>query len=348
VRSAVSDRPSAVSRQPSAVSRQPFTVIPLIFGTLLGSGCGREAPEPLLDTGWFTEPPDPECEAQILRTTPADGVTDWYHRNPLAVTVATSEDPSAYTATLYDADGAVVALTPSWSGPEWRLAPEAPLAPGSDYALHLRDCAGPSVARFSTSPLGAALAMDPSALVGRTYRFDMSAARWDEPPGIGAILSLYFTRPILIGVEWASDDLIDLLGAQGVADGTGGTVQFRGEPTWDFPVTSFGGAPYVEARAPEVHITFDGVELVVTDFTLSGTFSSDGATFGGGRVAGLGDTRHLGALFNQPGDEGAACDITEGFGAPCVPCPDDEPYCLDLSARDAAGQWLPDVTLVPE
>lgn len=310
----------------------------LLLLWLVGCPGAGDDTGPTLDTGWFAEPVDPECTANIVTTQPAAGEDDWYWRSPPLLTVG---DPDAsYEARLVDAEGREHPVTSEQSGAQIRLALDDVLAPSSDYTLLLRDCRGPREVGFRTSALGEPLAVDVGELTGRTYAFDIGDARWEEPPGIGALMNLYFSDPILIGVEWSSSSVVDLLGGQGYVDTDGATRQYLPQPTWDFPVADFDEQPFFSAGAASITIEFDDVQLIIYDFGLAATFSADGETLGGGWVSGLGDTRYLGPVLNQGNDPNAACDITAGFGASCVPCPDGEPYCLPMSARDARGRWI--------
>ena len=293
---------------------------------------------PTIDTGWFTEEPDPECTDTVLSTAPAADAQDWYWRSPPVVQAATDER-DVYSATLRDAAGVDIATTPRWVANQLILDLETPLDASTDYELVTTDCRGRSVHPFRTGPLGEALTLGPTDLTGRAYAVDIGGARWEEPPGIGALMGLYFSDPILIGVEWSSPDVLDLLGGQGV-EISGQVTQFTSQPTWDFPIADFDTAPFFSAQAPSITIEFNDVALIIHEFRLEATFSADGSVMGGGWVSGLGDTRYLGPVLNQGDNPDAACNITEGFGAECIACPDGEPYCLPMSARDAQGTWV--------
>lgn len=308
------------------------------------AACGRGGPDtgPTLDTGWFTEPPDPGCEDVALRTFPRPEQAGWYARNPPLVEVAT-EDRAAYAAELRDADGHLVPTTPTWTGLQLALRLDAPLAPRAAYTLRVSDCLGRHEVPFTTSALGEPLAIAPDALVGRAYAIDLAAARWEQPPGVGPLLSLYLDSAILVGVEWSTPTVLDLLGAQGFRDDLGALRQLPDAPTWDFPAADFTGAPYFEATAPTVRVAFDGAALTVHDFTLAATLAADGSALGGGWLSGLGDTRELAPVIPGASGPGAACELTSGFGVPCVACPDGQPYCLAVSARDTSGAWVPDL-----
>ena len=299
---------------------------------------------PTVDTGWFTEPVNPECSDTVLTTFPSAGDDDWYWRSPPVVQVAT-DDQEDYAAVLLDADGNTVETSPRWTGTQLVLDLAEPLTANADFTLRTTDCLGRQDIAFRTGTLGQSLDVPTSELTGRAYAVDIGRARWEQPPGIGALMNLYFSDPIVIGVEWSSDDVLDLLGGQALVTDDGETVQYTRQPTWDFPIADFNTAPYFAATAPSITIDFNDVQLIIYNFQLTATFSADGSTMGGGWGSGLGDTRYLGPVLNQGSNPNAACNITAGFGAECVPCPDGEPYCLPMSARDAEGEWIPGLRL---
>ena len=313
---------------------------------LLLAGCPGSTVDtgPTLDTGWFTEEPDPECSDTVLSTAPAADATDWYWRSPPVIQVAT-DDRETYSAELRTGEGDVVPTSPRWVANQLILDLAEPLDADASYELRTTDCRGTTIRPFRTGTLGAPLELPPSELTGRAYDVDIGGARWEEPPGIGALMSLYFSDPVLIGVEWSSPEVLDLLGGQGYRGSGGVTRQYTSQPTWDFPVAEFDTAPFFSASAPSITIEFNDVALIIHDFRLEATFSADGSRMGGGWVSGLGDTRYLGPVLNQGNDPDAACSVTEGFGAECIPCPDGEPYCLPMSARDAEGVWVPGLRL---
>lgn len=325
-----------------------LAVAPLVVG------CASDPATPgtLLDTGWFTDAEAPGCPHTVLETQPAAGETDWYYRRTVRVVTATTL-PEGYDAWLLDDAGRRVDVTPVWSKADgaFDLVPASGrLEPATDYLLVVQDCEGTHETAFTTSALGAPLDLLPGALAGRTYRLDLGGARWVAPQGLGALIAQFLTEPILLGVVYADDERIDLLGAPSQVDDLGGVTQ-ADAPTWDFPIADFSIAePTFETGADRIALLVqqDGAEAVipVTDFAVSGTLSPDGTRFGGGALSGIGDTRGFsGALL---GSESFICDLAEtSFQLSCSPCPDDgEPFCLVIEGQDLAGVLQPGLTLV--
>ncbi len=215
----------------------------------------------------------------------------------------------------------------------------------TDYTLVLQDCQQTQEIPFRTSELGAPLQGGPESLVGNTYLLDLAGADWVEPPQLAAIIAVYLTDPILLGVRFASEGQIDFLGAPGSTDVLGNVTQAAGVPTWDFPLSGFD-APFIDAQVDSVTLQYDLGEVIdipVGDFVLQATFSEDGRSIGGGILRGLGDTRGI--------DEGLAlgasmCDLAADLGVPCEPCPDGQVACLQLAARDLQGALQPGLVLV--
>ena len=147
-------------------------------------------------------------------------------------------------------------------------------------------------------------------------------------------------------VQYVDPDTLDLIGAIGVTT-LGHTGQDFNYPSWSFPATDFSGAPYFEIVADQVDLQVSGYPLPIFDFHLTGTFAEDGATFGGGVLQGLGDTRYSGGALGQPNNPRAMCNFGQGLGVACQPCPDGEVLCLKVDVHNLVARELPDVVLRP-
>ena len=304
---------------------------------------------PSLPTGWFDENDiDTEvetCEGRVLTSTPDEDVDDWYWRD--AATVYVDEPGDDYAVTVAAA-GVDVPVDTTWdeTGLALSVLPSAGhWEADTQYTVDFTDCSGAVSWSFATSELGLPLEADATDMTGRTFVIDLTEATWVEPGGFGSILALFFDTSILLGVQYADPNFVDLLGAQGYEDDFGEYHQYTSEPTWDFPIADFTDQPYFLAEADEVNISFSGVAVPVTGFSLSGTFSADGEWLGGGTISGLGDTREMGVLIEQEGDKAAMCDMAATLSTECQECPDGEPYCLYLEAVDIRAPYA-DVSLI--
>jgi hypothetical protein len=316
-----------------------------------GGGDDVQTTEKLLDTGWFVDTATGDglnCQHQVVLTEPEDGALDWYWRDFPRVYVETNEDPSKYEVFLVDEEGVRLRAEQSWPD-EDSLSFEVQFVGGlkasHTYQMIIRDCAGERVVSFTTSPLGAPLQSGPQGLVNSTYVLDLATAEWVQPPSLGPLLQLYFTTPVLLGVESADSSSIDFLGAPGEIDPFEGILQDTEQQTWDFDGTGFTDSPYFQADVDEVNFRFDGLDIPVFDFSVAGTFAADGSEFGGGALLGNADTRNLGVQLGEPDNLAAMCGYAESLGILCKPCPDGEPYCLDLEVQGVTGTLVPGLTL---
>ncbi|MEQ1502676.1 MAG: hypothetical protein ABMB14_10620 [Myxococcota bacterium] len=324
----------------------------------VAAGCHKNPDPPppgdLTDTGWFTTSTatvDPDhCPDRFVSSVPADGADDWYWRTrPTVFTETTDHD--AYDVWLQTATGERLDTTLVWDelGLKATVEWDGYLRANTDYVLGYEDCASLHTAAFHTSSLGAPLLDPPGSLQGNTYLLDFVGANW-EPAALSGVMSLYFTTPVLLGIQLATEDQIDLLGGPGVADDFGGVAQDVTSPTWDFPLADFSGAPFLNAAVDRVSLKYGGVasaiEIPIEDFLFQGTFSADGTILGGGVLSGLGDSRNLGEVLNQPDNPGAMCELAGSVGVVCQPCRDGQPYCLDLRATGLAGELIPGLALV--
>ncbi len=324
---------------------------PTIAIALILCGCGGDdgKVKDLIDTGWFTDTAvfDAEnCKHKVYSTQPEADADDWYWKSPLRVLTETDKD-EAYVSWLVDGNGLQIETTRTWSDEGLNFELEVPggLQSSTDYTLNVNDCGTSHRIDFRTSPFGEPLLLGPEALVGKTYHLDLVDAEWVEPGGIGGLLQLYFTTPILVGIKVANNVNIDFIGSPGRLDEFGVLEQDLSETTWDFPLTDFRDAPYFVARSEGVTFAFQGLEVPIADFRLAGTFSADMTELGGIELSGLGDTRNLGELLNDANDA-AVCELAATLGVDCVDCADGEPLCLFMSARDVTGVLVPDLTLV--
>lgn len=322
----------------------PALVALLSLGACKGDKDPGDSPPTVTDTGWFDTDETTVCEATIAETAPADGTSDWYWRDDPRILV-TVDDPSAYSARLIGPDGQEVATTPEWTGLELVLDLGAPLEPDADHTLEVTDCNGTRSIPFHTGTYGQPLEGGPEMLNGLTWELDLVNATWLEPAGLGAFLTVWFTTPVLLGVNFADASDIDMVGAPGELDNDGVLVQDLDQPTWGFPVVSFADAPYVTATSPNVVFRFDDVDVPVEDFAFEATFAPDGSSLGGVRLTGVGDTRNLGVFLQKPDDPNAICSVAATIGTACIPCDDGQPYCLFLDVRDVDAELVAGLTL---
>ena len=324
-----------------------------VTGTLLSAGSllTLVACDPPSQAGRVKDPPPilvedtgAPCEALLnadAPVSPEDGETGVYWRE--AITLTFDADASATEILLSDAAGAPVDADLSWDAARMnvRVVPAQPLAPDATYGLSVQGCGNDVVFTFTTASWGAPLDVAPVDLVGRVYNFDLAGADYVKPEGLGTLLGLYLTEPLLFQVTDVTPGGISLMGAQGMVDGTSGEIiQNRTFSTWDFGQASFSEAPFFGATTAGIAIDYAGSVIPMHNFHVEGTFSADGETIGGAMASGFGDTRDMGPLLQLGGDPDAVCDFAAGLGLECVDCPDGNPWCLEIEARFDDADWL--------
>lgn len=324
--------------------------LPLVALALVGCG-KKDRPAKLTETGWFSDTglwSAQACKERLGGVTPVDGTDDWYHRDDPGFYVEKA-NPAAYDVEIVDASGEPAPVDLVWDAESQLKATfvlREPLKPATDYTVTITDCAEVHRSTFRTSNLGLPMTVDVESLEGKTWHLDMLGADWLQPGGAEALIQLYFSAPALLGVRFVDGDRIDLLGAPGEVDPFGNLYQGPGA-TWDFPTGDFD-PPYFENQASLVVFQFEGVEIPIYDARLAATFSPDGNGIGGGELSGLGDTRDLGSFLPGGGSNDAAiCDLAASFGIDCETCPDGQPYCMFLEARQIDGALVDGLTLIP-
>ncbi len=317
-----------------------------LTAVLMLAGCkgGRDTGD-LLDTGWFSDVGDSGgCIDRVTEVSPTGGTDDWYWRSaPWAQAATVFQE--AYELRVVDSFAAVTPGEQRWSGTAVRYDLGEPLQPLTDYVFEVTDCDGKEAVPFTTSDYGLPLTIPPAALKERTYVYDLTTADWVEPKDFGSVISLYFTNPILIGVQWATEDTVDLIGTMGGISTSGEFTQLSTLPTWNLPATDFNDRPYFAASADKITVRAEGVDIDLYDFEITGTFSADGSRIGGTTITGLGDTRNMGELIGQKGEPEALCELAATWSVICEPCPDGSSYCMRLTALGAEGTHVPDLSL---
>jgi hypothetical protein len=322
----------------------------LRVGLLMLCACSEyEVLGDLGETGWFSEDELTGCATSVVGALPTSGTPDWFYTAPLRAQVVGPID--GLRAVLLDADQVPVTVTvaPDPAIPDQAvITPDAPLTPDAAYTLRLRDCASTTEIAFRTAAYGLPLEGGASSLFGRTYALGLTDPNlvWVAPAGLGALFGSFFDSPILLGVRALGGGSLDFLGAQGYVD-AGETIQIPSVPTWNFPTVVFEDGPGFALEADAVELVISGYRVPVSGFTLSGTFAPDGSSFGGGRLAGLGDTRYTGGTLGQASNPAAMCQLAAGVGLTCRECPDGGAYCLDVDVQNLTAVEVPGLTLRP-
>lgn len=283
------------------------------------------------------------CGVEISKTAPAAGNTNFYYRGDIRVTL-TDADPTAEISV----DGVTGTSTLADDSKSLSFTPDAPLDPSTPYTFNVDYCGGNATVDFTTSSLGGAIA-DPSSLSGNVYSLDLQADDVEIviPAGVGSVLESYLEIALLLEVESADASTLSMFGALGQEDD--GEAQEFCDPTLPFPDADFTGAPYFQLGPQTTTISAAGYDVEIRDLFISGTFASDGSYWGGGVLQGSVDTRPLVPLLedcdadgstpetDDDCEEGAICELVEGFGVACEDCGDGSEFCLEIKAIGLGG-----------
>ncbi len=276
---------------------------------------------------------DSACDVTVT-TFPATGSFDAYYRGDIEFRLTGLDS----TATIETDIVGVQSLSSDGLTVYW--TPTEALLPSTSYSATLHYCGGDATISFTTSALGTAMA-DESVLQGKTYLLDLENARVTEPPGIGALIAGELGGvSIYVGVTDLAEDQITVIGALGREDVE--NTQEYCDPSIDFPVADFSESPHFEIGGEgKTSITVADVTVEIQNLRIAGDFSADASYFGGGVLEGTIDTRPLDSLLDDSGEPGAICETATSLGVTCVPCTDNEPYCLSLKVDSITATEAP-------
>ena len=283
------------------------------------------------------------CTLSVVDTAPGKGEDLWLYSDPLRVTF--DEPGESATFGIVDAAGNPIAFTPTWDEGSTAVSLDAELTGNTSYTLTVTACGEVTTIDFTTSEYGSPLTIDPAKLVGNTYLFDLATAEYSQPPGIGALVALYVSAQVLIGITGVDATTIGLIGGQGVID-NGMYVQ-DDVPTFEFDA-DFIEAPFFRGSSPVVQIVVDNT-YTLYDFAVEGTFAPDGTSIGGARVSMQVDTTNLGDAMNLPDadDPMAVCNFIQDLGIPCETCSGTgKDNCIAIVANWDEAPHVPGLTLV--
>ena len=224
---------------------------------------------------------DADCEISAQPAYPLDGQQDAYHRAAVEFGLS-APDPDA-TISLRDASGVPLSGTVSNQDTLVVFAPDEPLQPASSYRATLDWCAGQATIGFQTSELGLPLTVD---LVDRTFELDLFSGRNDS---IFELLHSVFEVSPLLSVTATHTATLDMraslidedLSAQDVC-----------QPTGELDAQPFE-TPFFTLQKDSVDLMMSGLLFSLEQFEFEGTFSSDGASIGGGSLSFVIDARHV-------------------------------------------------------
>jgi len=291
---------------------------------------------------------DDDAAVSIKSTYPQDGATDFYHRNNIVV--EWEDTVSGASIVLKDAGGAEIAGDSAMNadGDTITFNPLGDsitenLVPSTPYTATIAWDGADSVdLGFTTSSVGTPAGDVQGSIVGEDYLLDLSTAIITEPPGVGSLLTQYAEEALIVFHVTEIDE------GAGEFFVYGGIVEKQGtDYTQDMcePTISLTDAeaalwdnPYFQIGPTDFFVSFQGYEVTIDDFKVSGSFAQDGSMFVGGTLDGQVDTRIADELIDPGAKEGAACELLASLGIVCEDCPSGEgPFCLTVSGYDIIG-----------
>jgi hypothetical protein len=184
----------------------------------------------------------------------------------------------------------------------------------------------------------------------RSYKLEIPATHWSEPPQIGNEIGAFVPAFVLQVSGSAPDDFTVMVGtadATGAQDLCSVTSEFRASSA-DRPSVQIGPASLA------VHLVHPTqpveVDASIYDMTMTDILPDGATPAEAGEFAAIIDARELYPLFTllpEPSAE-AVCAALDSYMASCVPCPSDgESFCLPLKAVDLGANEVAGGSVVP-
>jgi len=277
------------------------------------------------------------CEVEAEFVSPTSGQADFYYRGFVEASLS---DPDASASLTIDGVDGTSELSDDQE--TVRFYPSAPLASSTSYTANLSWCDGEQsgAITFSTSELGESA--EASGLVGNTYSLDLASGRIIIPEGVGTILESYLDYTLYMGVSAADEKNITFIGA--TADEDNPSLQDYCTETLGFPTADFTDNPFFQIGPETTTLDVAGFSIEIQDLNVSGALAPGGDWIGGATLSGSIDTRPLGELLDST-EDGAICELVQGFGVECEPCSDGLEYCLSIYVVDLSADLVSDLTL---
>ncbi len=252
------------------------------------------------------------------------------------------------------------------SGRVLNFTPDQALSPSTSYTATVSwDSANsPLVVEFETGAYGSPV-KDENELIGRPYLLDLASADFVEPPGVGPILqSQLGDTTMLFAITDDSNfsaNSLHIIGSLG--EGQGGTatqdlcvetLSFTAGPdglvgTTDDEPASWSD-PQVMSGPTELTVMLQGMETVIKDLRVTGTFHPTLSDTRGGTFSGRIDTRPMVPMLDPDGGDDSICQlVAQTVGVNCEECGSPNPgvFCLTIAAENVTSVSLPGFTLQP-
>ncbi|MCK6506326.1 hypothetical protein L6R53_23625 [Myxococcota bacterium] len=305
----------------------PIALLPLLLACRGEGGAASTCQAPTLGQAWPAEGADPVSRSAAI-TVGVDG--------------ALSADDVVFTVR---ADGVDQQGQVEVSDDALRWTPSQMLPASAEVSWSLDACGSATAGTYRTGTEGEQV--DPAALVDLAWGLDLDQATWIEPAGGQVLFGQLFSGLLMLGVQEATTDQVDLIGGAAEVVDEDLVQQDPCVPTFDFEPVAFSNNPYVAVGPTTLELAFQGVPVQVDDVVLSGAFSDGGETFSGGALSAELDAREIAPSVGTSAE--ALCELLESYlGLSCVACAaDGEERCVALRVEDIEGQRLPGLRVVP-
>ncbi len=192
-------------------------------------------------------------------------------------------------------------------------------------------------------------AVGPESWAEQTFRMQISAASWTEPPGWGAEIGDFVPEFVFTTGALTADSLpvtIATADAAGLQQPCNPTVAVTAA-TSSFPSSQLGP---IDFPLYLKHIREDVAVIgTVRGMTLTNVLPGEGATKAG-ELTGILDFREIYPMFTvlMPPTPESACNALTDTGVTCAACPhDSEPFCVAIKAVRLGATAAASMTLAP-
>ena len=293
---------------------------------------------------------DSLCDISILETVPYPESTNAYYRSPIKVVLSDVDPTASVMVSTSDVD---------ISGEILReeniilFQPDAPLLPSTQYNISVSYCGSeePANINFSTSDVGSPLNGGTAILEDRSYVVDLSQGTVIEPVGIGEFLQTLLNNKFLIDMQQVNPTQAYVRMA---LSKTNTAQQNHCVPTIeDFPIVQLEEAPYFTLSGTDIPIVIDQYQMLLYEFSISGTINPQGTEFVEMDAYGILDLREVFPILQDFNLNAETVDdfvtYLEDLNVAIDPCSDSENYCMIIVMSDlTASEIQQDVTPVCE
>lgn len=290
------------------------------------------------------------CNISILETVPYPGSINAYYRNPIEV-VLSDLDPTA-TVTVSTSQTEVLGQVVREEN-TIIFQPDVPLQPSTQYQISVSYCGSEEPAKidFSTSDVGSPLSGGTTILEDRSYMVDLSQGTVIEPLGIGDFLQTLLNNKFLIDVQHVNPTQAYVRMALSKINTT---QQNHCVPTIeDFPIVELEQAPYFTLSGTNIPIVIDQYQMLLYEFSTSGTINPQATEFVEMDAYGVLDLREVFPILQDFNLNAETVDdfvaYLEDLNVSITSCSDAQNYCMTILMSDLKALEIPqDVTAVCE